>query len=694
MTARRAVACVAAIVLYGCGPTAAPAVTAPPPAADEQKLAWILELEDQRMARGPAPGQDLVVMLGDPMAHIRRRAAHAAGRIRLVEAVPELSKMIAAEVDPEIRQMAAFALGLIGDAGGVEALTAALAGPDVLLQGRAAEALGRIGHKESAPAIGAMMTAHIAAGALSNLAADDVGYPKSVEAEAVRLGLYALVRLGAYDVLASTMLDSGQPKSRWWPVAYAFQRIGDPRAAPVLMLLLEGDGQVTRAFAARGLGALEHEPALPVLTKLAADASQAQAVRVQAVRAIGAIGDGQGAEALMAIIATPKVDPNLQLEATVALGDLRRPSAVDMLTDLASHPWAPIRGAALIGLARSEPDTFIGVLSALGRDPEWSVRASMARARAELGERGRPRLQVMLDDEDQRVIPAVLNALTQTKAPDAVPALTAKLTSDDPVVRMAAARGLATLGATGSVEALMAALDRSAGDGTYVARAAILGALTDLDPAAARARLVTALTDRDWAVRVRAAELLRKVDPAADTTIAPAPPPAVPELADTTALLSPAFSPMAYLDTVKGMVQIELAIADAPRTVANFIALTRKGFFDGVPFHRVVPDFVVQGGDPRGDGEGGPGYTIRDEINQRPFNRGTVGMALDWADTGGSQFFIAHSPQPHLDGIYTAFGEVVEGMDVVDRLSQWDLVRTVRVWDGVSWIGAPVPSER
>ena len=86
-----------------------------------------------------------------------------------------------------------------------------------------------------------------------------------------------------------------------------------------------------------------------------------------------------------------------------------------------------------------------------------------------------------------------------------------------------------------------------------------------------------------------------------------------------------------------------------PLTVENFVTLARNGFFDGLTIHRVVPDFVVQAGDPRGDGEGGPGYTIRDELNERPYLRGTVGMALDWADTGGSQFFITHSPQPHLD---------------------------------------------
>ena len=150
------------------------------------------------------------------------------------------------------------------------------------------------------------------------------------------------------------------------------------------------------------------------------------------------------------------------------------------------------------------------------------------------------------------------------------------------------------------------------------------------------------------------------------------------------AVVNPAFSPHAFIDTEKGTIEIEMAITDAPLTVDNFVTLARKGFFDGTAIHRVVADFVVQDGDPRGDGEGGPGYAIRDELNQRPYLRGTVGMALDWEDTGGSQFFITHSPQPHLDARYTVFGHVVNGMDVVDRLVPWDVIRSVRIWDGVT----------
>ena len=122
---------------------------------------------------------------------------------------------------------------------------------------------------------------------------------------------------------------------------------------------------------------------------------------------------------------------------------------------------------------------------------------------------------------------------------------------------------------------------------------------------------------------------------------------------------------------------------DAPFTVWNFMALARSGFFNGLTFHRVVSNFVVQGGDPHGDGAGGPGYTIRDEINQRPYLRGTIGMALDWRDTGGSQFFITHAPQPHLDGRYTVFGDVVNGMDVVDRIQPRDVIQRIQIWDGV-----------
>jgi cyclophilin family peptidyl-prolyl cis-trans isomerase/HEAT repeat protein len=692
MTARGATVLIAILIACGCGPKAAPTVApGPPPPTDTQKLTWILQLEDERVARGPAEGQDLVLMLADQGAHIRRRAALALGRAHIAEAVPTLSGMLATEPDPEVRQMAAFALGLIGDHAAAPALITALSTSDPLTQGRAAEALGALGHKAAADEVAAMISGPISTGALDALAADDVGYPKDAAIEAVRLGIYALVRLEAYDELAASLLDaSGQPRSRWWPVAYGFQRVGDPRAAAPLTALLTGDGQVTRAFAAKGLGLLKHQPATPALQAIAADVGQPLAVRVQAVRALGLMGAPGAGETLLKLITARGAEPTLQMEAVVALGQLKHAPAVDALLELASVPWPTLRAASLAALARIDANIFISAISGLDDDPHWSVRAALATALGELGaEQSDTRLVAMLQDKDQRVIPAVLTALAATGSPSAPAALTNRLTSEDAVVRMAAANGLAKLKATGSAPAVAAALATSQADGTYVARAALLNALTTLDPAAARPALTAALGDHDWAVRVRAAALLKGLDPSSTAAPAtPAPAPTVAELSNLDALLSPAFTPTAYIDTEAGMIQIELAVVDAPRTVANFTALARRGFFTNVPWHRVVADFVVQGGDNRGDGEGGPGYTIRDEINQRPYLRGTVGMALDWADTGGSQFFITHSPQPHLDGRYTVFGQVVAGMDVVDKLRQWDLIRSVRVWDGVAWVGA------
>ena len=123
--------------------------------------------------------------------------------------------------------------------------------------------------------------------------------------------------------------------------------------------------------------------------------------------------------------------------------------------------------------------------------------------------------------------------------------------------------------------------------------------------------------------------------------------------------------------------ELRLWATDAPLTVYNIVSLAQHGYFDGQRFHRVVPNFVVQGGDPRGDGNGGPGFAIRDELNRRRYGRGTLGMALSGANTGGSQFFVTHSPQPHLDGGYTVFGQLVDGGDVLDRIIQGD--RIVRV---------------
>jgi cyclophilin family peptidyl-prolyl cis-trans isomerase/HEAT repeat protein len=136
----------------------------------------------------------------------------------------------------------------------------------------------------------------------------------------------------------------------------------------------------------------------------------------------------------------------------------------------------------------------------------------------------------------------------------------------------------------------------------------------------------------------------------------------------------------AVVTTEKGTFTIDLLPEDAPLTVDNFVKLARSNYFNGLEVHRVVPNFVMQDGDPRGDGNGGPGWSIRCEINMVPYERGAVGMALSGKDTGGSQWFVTHSPQPHLDGGYTVFGRVNEtGMKVVDKIVRGDKIVSIRI---------------
>jgi HEAT repeat protein/cyclophilin family peptidyl-prolyl cis-trans isomerase len=664
----------------------------------------MLRLEDQRVLRDPAPivppappapsegrppiviapppPPNLLRLLQDGAARTRRRAALAVGRVGLKEGLEPLLPLLKDE-EPEVRQMAAFALGLLADKRAVEPLVEALRDPAPMVRGSAAEALGLIGDPAGAAAIGAMASEILASGVLAEVPGEGEDARRDTPAAAYRLALYALVRLKAFDALAAATLDSSaQPRIRWWPVAYALQRIEDPRALAALMTLAKEAHPYTRAFAAKGLGPIKNDQALPVLLPMVT--SPDRAVAIEAIRSLGRIGNPQAAPSLVAIVRTPKGDPQLRLEAVAALGGVGGEGTSDLLLDSLSDPSPQIRAAAIHSLVQLDREGFVTILSGLDADKHWSVRAALATALGSLGEAGLPRLRSMLGDSDHRVIPAVLASLAALRAPDAPMLMLEQLKHDDAVIRAAAASGLGVLKPSNGPMALTEAYKLGQRDVTYVARGAALSAVSAYGAPEALPLLTTALSDRDWAIRVRAAALLKQIDPATDwdQRIRPVPTVHTADYYETRDIVAPAVSTQVYIETDRGLIHIELAVLDAPLAVDNFLSLARKKFFDGLTFHRVVPGFVVQGGDPRSDGEGGPGYTIRDEINQRPYLRGTVGMALDWADTAGSQFFITHSPQPHLDGRYTVIGRVIGGMEIVDQVQPYDVMRRVITWDG------------
>ena len=671
-------------------------------------MAWILQLEDRRILRveppvapvappptrgrkpqvvpEPPAGPDLLTLLTDTDPGIRRRAALAVGRVGLPDGAQPLGALLASDPDAEVRQMAAFALGLIGDAAASPQLTQALADASPLVRGRAAEALGQIGAKDAAAAIAKLAAEYATNPAVTSMSPDDETWPAPPEAEAFKLALFALVRLGAYEPLASVVIAGDRPVSTWWPVAFALQRINDPRAAQALKQLAQGAGKYTVAFAARGLGASKDPSAAQVLLPLL-DPKRPIEVIVSAARALAQLGAASAVEPLLTLAQDPAVHPNVRLEVVTALGGLRAQAALPLMQDLMTDSWPVLRIAATRAAAAIDEETFLIVLASLPEDRDWTVRAAMAGILAGMpADVASGRVRALLKDSDKRVWPAAMRALVRLKAPDAGKIVLERLEDPDFAVRAAAADIIGNLKPEGGAAALREAYKTGMPDVAYDARASALAALASYGAGEATETLKVALADKEWAVRVRAAELLARLDPAGDhrAAIRPVPNPA-PAPYDDPTLIAPEFSPHVFIETARGTIEFELAVLDAPQTARNFMLLARKNFFNGLAIHRVVPNFVVQDGDSRGDGQGGPGYTIRDELNERPFLRGTVGMALSWEDTGGSQFFIAHSPQPHLDARYTVFGHVINGMDVVDRIQQGDVIERVRVWDGKGW---------
>ncbi len=678
----------------------------------ESKLASILRLEDHRVltdaravpqapppvvdARGrpvpqapPPPPTDLLTLLGDDEARVRRRAALAVGRVGLQEGVGPLTGTLA-DSDAEVRAMAAFALGLLGGPAVVEPLGAALADPSVLVRGRAAQALGLAGPDVAAgaaPAIATMVSALIDGGALSTPPADDVALPP--EADAVLRGVTALTTLRSFDGLATAVLDAaGRPRSSWWPVAFALSRVGDERAVPALRALLSAASPTTVAYAVRGLGEYKAAEALDeVLPLLGAGAGVHPHVRVNAVRAVARMGDERAVAPLVALLDKVGDDQGLTLEVVAALGQLAHRDAIDPLIDRLTARWPPLRAAVVKALAATDPQGFITILSGLDPDQDWRVRAALAEAVSALpGDVAQPTLTRLRDDADKRVIPSVLRAMARAGMGGLDEELTRRLASDDEAIQETAASIAAERSLVSVRPALVEALNRRASDRAGGGlRWTLLDAIAKLDADAAVPLFEAALADPDWSVRRRAAAWLDARNPSAGAAAAirPAPTGRRVDEYDAERLVAPRFSPQAFIDTRHGTIEVALLVLDAPLTVDNFITLARQGYFNGLQVHRVVQNFVVQDGDPRGDGTGGPGYSIRDELHDQTYDRGTMGMALAGPDTGGSQWFITHSPQPHLDGRYTLFGRVTAGMDVVDALQVGDTVTSIRIWDGV-----------
>ncbi len=697
-----------------------------PPAVrplSEEIMLRIMRAEDER--RWDA--DDLGAFIADKNPAVRARAALAAGRIGDERAITALVTLLQTDRDISVRAWAAFALGEIESAQGADALMEVVrTSPNAEVRARAIEALGKIaaalppqGEEGRKTAIGQTIL-----NALTMAQKRVVRTENGVaERNVVFLGLTAALRARPVDAGKVVALFLTSPDARVRAdAANTLSRLRAKDGTEQLRTLLSHDEDaVVRANAARALGVAEDKAAFDVLLKSAAADADVR-VRVSAIRALAALNDVRAAaplvqrgDALLVAYRAAKsaktahpAELNELLEVATTLGRLLANTTDEPALNLLRALRASEQYAAPeleIAFARIAPTQYLHeapfknlFLRPADNKLTWQAVAAIANGLGELAKvssekSGNSALTAQADAQlalrallSEQTTPAlamsdVLQGVAAYKPTDLAPLVRAQLKAQDVIVRATAAGLLADLPPDNdTTRALAAALPAALRDELNDATLAILDALAKQKSDAGIAAIKTTLDAQDYLVRRRAATLLAaakmaNADDVRSQTVATR-----NHLADyRRALARRDKRVQAVVTTDKGAFTIELLPDAAPLTVDNFVELARRGFFNNITFHRVVPNFVIQGGDPRGDGNGGPGYQIRCEINEASYARGAVGMALSGKDTGGSQWFVTHAPQPHLDGGYTVFGRVTQGMDVIDRIARGDHIISVNV---------------
>jgi cyclophilin family peptidyl-prolyl cis-trans isomerase/HEAT repeat protein len=671
----RFVSSVALLLLLSAGQGAAGQRPVPVDETTVGVLAALLAASDARRF-DPAP-------LREALSHanpaVRRQGALAAGRIGDVAAVDLLLPALN-DSSTSVQAGAAFALGLLKDARALPALVLSVQGGQI----EAVTAIAKIGGDEGARA-------------LSDIIAS--GSPGS-SSPVVDQALLESWRLGARAPVTQLVrfADASAAATRWRAL-YSLARLRSaPGAASLIRGLSDQDLQ-TRTVAARGISKalldsarLNPRSGIDALRPLLDDPDAH--VRINALRALASFRDSSVANVVAPLAADRDIGVAVQAETT--LGVVRGAAALQVLRARLTHSVFAIRRQALIALAQADSAAGVAAAGAVAGDADWRWRSVAAETfGAAGGGRGaRERLEAQLADPDGRVVAQALQAL-QRVVPASDSALPARarvlLTHADPAVRSVAADLLGRSPTMDDVNLLVAAYARAEGDPFNDARLSAVTALGAIAAASASGRLrvatqfiATVPRPDDYLVRRLAADTLPDTRDAWGAVL---PITTGRTMADYREVarrwmwpaIAAGANPRIFLETERGRLEIELLAAEAPLTVAAFLGLIERRYFDGTRWHRVVPNFVVQDGDPRGDGWGGPGagFVLRDEINPVRYETGRVGMALSGPNTGGSQYFITHSAQPHLDGIYTIFGRVVSGAAVLNAIGQGDRIRSI-----------------
>ena len=676
---RSALAALGALLLAACAATGGVTSGLPPSAAlgdaDVTLVARLLAAADARQSDTAVVREALAS--GTP--YVRRMGALTAGQVRMRPALPTVRALLL-DADTSVAATAAYALGLALDTAGVTALAAALDRP-VTIASEAAWSLGELG----APARDAVVRA-LGGGQRANRPA---AVTAALLLAASKLRPVPVEAVAPYLDIDPRATPDDEQRVRW-AATYAIARPRASAGVRALLRVVDLPDDQSRANVARGLarpaaGDSLADSALAALERLARDPHPH--VRINALRSLATYGAPARTAVLVGVRDT---DANVRIAAAQGLG-----TVLDSVSPAWGALWSVDTSFMFRRsvLASAEQAGFqLGELVGWQQDADWRLRASVAEAAGASGRwmRTWALAEPLLRDADGRVRAAALAAIdafadSAARLP-ARAAFRAALRDADFYARATALGALARRPAVAELDAVLESWRRAAADSGNDARIAAvryLAAAWRADSTAFDATLRRTLAGlavpADPLVRAEAAG----VAPLAHWTgTEGARRPAAWYEGIVRTIVLPALEgrPLAAdIVTGRGTITLELFGGDAPLTVFNFVTLARGGYYRGVRFHRVVPNFVAQDGDPRGDGNGGPGYAIRDEHNRHRYDRGAVGMALSGPDTGGSQYFITHAPQPHLDGHYTVFGRVTVGYDALDALVQGDRIDEVRI---------------
>lgn len=648
--------------------------------AGVEVLAQVLAAEDARrfdeavFRRALADGDNAV----------RAQAAVGLGRLRDSRGIVLLTPVLS-DPDPEVQRSAIFGLGILGDSAATPILVQRAREIGPLSTQAALElvtAVARLGGNGARAFLSSVLDRSVWADR------NDTGIlAYRTVLEAWRLGPQAPVT----ELLGVGRDDKEELRSA---AIYSLTRLRSVEAVPRFMEAANDPSSGVRAMAVRGLTRALADSAhvaanavTDILVRAARDNDPG--VRVNALRSAGSFREPRLASRLVALVDDPI--PNVQVQAAITLGELGGVEASAALVRILTNSKGTFarRRESLLSLAKVDTAAFARQVPTWASASEWRERAAAAEGWA----RANPaRLDRFLADPDPRVIAAALQAWGATvSAPDRPYADACRRLArhGDAAIRSLVADALGQA-ATPSDVPLLAEMYQLAGRDSFPdAAQSALGAIVAIAKASpdregvGRAALAALPVPESYLIR-RWAE--GNWPAAAETWGAAYPLSTGRTMEDYRDIVrrfmvgpDSARYPKVRLDLNQlGVVDLELFGPEAPLTVANFLRLVDQRYFDGQRFHRVVPNFVVQTGDPRGDGWGGPGGAIRDEINDRRYGPYTVGMALSGPDTGGSQWFITLSAQPHLDGGYTVFGEVSDGVPVLQRITQGDLIRSIR----------------